>query len=296
MKTVSSVPSAQHRDLLVSAHSNNSAAVWRICADADSAANDCLLQHSADLLPPPAAAVEAAEAIFLSVDVPNAAPDRAFFSTSAGELCAFDLRTQQQTDRFQAHSLEAWTCAAQTNSSVVFTGADDALIKGWDLGCRSPAHTIKWYVALSFPVRGFYFGRHSAGVCALQMHPSDPWLFASGSYDGTFALWDRRSLARPVGSSETGGGVWRIRWSSAADCSASSQQTESMTIWTACMYNGFHAFHIAAHKDIASSDSVCLPEFTAATEAVAYGLSLQEKSGLLGTCTFYDGIFRLWRK
>lgn len=108
--------------------------------------------------------------------------------------------------------------------------------------------------------------------------------FVSGAYDNSVALWDKRSLRRPVCNGNLGGGVWRVRW-------ATHSQNPNR-LWAACMYAGFHAFDIGVEgfnlREVSNS------AFTAPTNSIAYGLSVHPTLPLLGTCTFYDACFKLW--
>jgi len=129
---------------------------------------------------------------------------------------------------------EAWTCcfAPRSRGSVLFSGADDGLLKAWDL--RVP------HRATGAPGGGGGGGGgvasaelaavcgatcHGAGVTALACSPADEHQLLSGSYDGVVRLWDVRAFGggvgggrrpRPVAESlALGGGVWRLRWDGA---------------------------------------------------------------------------------
>ena len=120
-----------------------------------------------------------------------------------------DLRvTQEATD---AHSLEAWAVAFATKDAfhgsgrdVVFSGADDAQLKAWDVRA-----------GLDAPAMRFRDGKtHGAGVTCVAPSPHDPHVLATGSYDDVVRLWDARAANRPVAvaSCRLGGGSWRARW------------------------------------------------------------------------------------
>ena len=120
-----------------------------------------------------------------------------------------DLRvTQEATD---AHSLEAWAVAFATKDAfhgsgrdVVFSGADDAQLKAWDVraGLDAPAMRFRDWKT------------HGAGVTCVAPSPHDPHVLATGSYDDVVRLWDARAANRPVAvaSCRLGGGSWRARW------------------------------------------------------------------------------------
>jgi len=62
-------------------------------------------------------------------------------TTDKGNLIVVDATTYQKIYTQQAHSLEAWTVANDLrNPNILFTGGDDALLKGWDL--RSPEQSL----------------------------------------------------------------------------------------------------------------------------------------------------------
>ena len=116
-------------------------------------------------------------------------------------------------ERERAHDLEAWAVAfAHPRSSIgsnggsfIFTGADDAALKGWDLRAglhRSPPAFVN-------------SGAHGAGVTCVAPSPHDPHVVATGSYDDKVRLWDCRRVRQPLETCEgvdCGGGTWRLRW------------------------------------------------------------------------------------
>ena len=121
-----------------------------------------------------------------------------------------DLEVTCETET--AHDLEAWAiafalphcCAATSNpGALLFSGADDAAFKGWDLragGLERPTFVNR--------------RAHAAGVTCVSPSPHDPHVVATGSYDDNLRLWDVRMMSRPVEmtSVNCGGGVWRCRW------------------------------------------------------------------------------------
>jgi len=142
--------------------------------------------------------------------------------------------------RWPAHELcgqpsEVW-CAVFNpwDSNTVLSGADDCIVKRWDLRCCPPsspsppsapssAFTAARAVdSSSTLLAGAVKGKHDAGVTSLAFAPSHthPHVFASGSYDGTVRLWDLRKLSgggvgksmNPLAEAQVGGGVWRLKW------------------------------------------------------------------------------------
>ena len=119
------------------------------------------------------------------------------------------LRVTQETDA--AHDLEAWAVAFASRDAfhgsgrdVVFSGADDAKLKAWDVRRD-----------LDAPVMRFVDSKtHGAGVTCVAPSPHDPHVLATGSYDDVVRLWDARAARKPlaVASARLGGGSWRARW------------------------------------------------------------------------------------
>lgn len=115
------------------------------------------------------------------------------------------------TEKSDAHSLEAWACAFANplsfhggGNDVVFTGADDARFKAWDVR-----------VGNGEPVLAFSDKKtHMAGVTCVSPSPHDPHVVCTGSYDDVVRLWDVRFCDKPrlVTHTKLGGGSWRARW------------------------------------------------------------------------------------
>lgn len=173
-------------------------------------------------------------------------------------------------ERWLAHSYpgggtpaEVWCVAAPPQSwpssaaspSVLWSGADDALLKMWDLR--------------SLPRPQGVCREHGAGVCSIAFHPQREHLVATGSYDQmlrvraagdivtadiidarshhrlrrestldppvsmprlTFSplqIWDARKMKSPLAAQDTGGGVWKLKWrtGSHADATADAGST-----------------------------------------------------------------------
>jgi len=105
---------------------------------------------------------------------------------------------------------------AEGQSSLLYTGADDALLKAWDLrgDLARPVHTVR---------------HHGEGVCHVALCPDDAHSLSTGSYDDLARWWDSRALGRgPVQELDLGGGVWRVRY----------HPTRAGFALAACMYNG----------------------------------------------------------
>ncbi|RLN11000.1 hypothetical protein BBJ28_00019078 [Nothophytophthora sp. Chile5] len=179
-------------------------------------------------------------------------------------------------------SISAWIVAFNCHDpNVLFSGADDAVLKGWDLRQRNDAGAFS-------PI--FKNARqHSMGVCSIQFHPHDDRLVAVGSYDEQIGVWDHRNMTRPLATYAAGGGVWRLKWHPAPN---------RKLLLTACMHNGFHVLAL-------EPDKAKLREVAGYNrhESLAYGVdwwqhpaSLQAAAPVVGSASFYDHAFHLWRQ
>lgn len=159
----------------------------------------------------------------------------------------------------EGHTLEAWTVSFDLHQChLLHSGGDDARWIGWDLRTAQRAFTCSW---------------HSAGVCSIQPHSSDPNMIITGGYDKLAALWDRRSLRAPIRTSSAKSGVWRLRWHPSGD----------MRVLAACMYDGFYVFNMDTGEAISKYDP----------DALSYGCSwIDERTA--ATCSFYNRQVQIW--
>lgn len=232
---------------------------------------------------------------------------------------------------FKAHSfapgfapevwIAAWNCH---NDSLFCTGAEDGVLKHWDLraGCSSPACKVK--------------EAHSgSGVTTCQWHPTREHVFATGGYDDYLRLWDSRMPKEETGSFNAGGGVWRVKfcppWLSdslakGAGCGAKGGAPQDL-IAAACMRGGCHVVQTAgcapaAAAEVSASSKGAKPSvredegagvvqvgsYTGhPSESLAYGIDWlpsveggkseegAKPSALrFGSCSFYDREFHVW--
>ncbi|KAJ1663320.1 hypothetical protein IW140_005098 [Coemansia sp. RSA 1813] len=194
------------------------------------------------------------------------------------EFAESRLETQ---NRWQAHDLEAWIAAFDYwNTSVVYTGGDDARLKAWDMRMDPTG---------GLPVLNSR--RHEAGVCSIQSNFHRPNLLATGSYDENVLIWDTRSMRKPLAEHNMGGGVWRLKW----------HPQNSSLLLVAAMYNGFHVLDVSADVDSAQADIQPHISFMD-HRSIAYGADWcqahdsNDSGWLIGTCSFYDRIVHLWRQ
>ncbi|KAJ3248858.1 Diphthine methyltransferase [Chytriomyces hyalinus] len=208
-------------------------------------------------------------------------------SQSNGNLSVLELNASCLAEKttFNAHAFEAWIAAfdAWNAPSLLYSGGDDSLFKGWDLRA---GHAFE----------RFKSRKHSAGVCSIQSNPHREHILATGSYDEHVLIWDTRSFKQPIADHHTeGGGVWRIKW----------HPTNAYRMLTASMHSGFHVIDFSGGEHTAD-------EFTASNTvtvytdgehgSLAYGADWSfvapvenESDYLKGSCSFYDHSFHLWR-
>ncbi|KAI8613451.1 WD40-repeat-containing domain protein [Chytriomyces sp. MP71] len=203
-------------------------------------------------------------------------------SQSNGSLVLLDLDTATGTmterESWNAHGFEAWvaTFDAWSPTSIVYSGGDDCILKGWDL--RSGMATER-----------FKSRKHSAGVCSIQSNPHREHILATGSYDERILLWDTRSFKQPLADHHTdGGGVWRIKW----------HPYNPYRMLTASMHAGFH---VVDFDDAFRNGETHIVYADGEHGSLAYGADWSwdtPKEGqdlLKGTCSFYDHSFHLWQ-
>ncbi|CAN0492027.1 unnamed protein product [Ectocarpus sp. 12 AP-2014] len=219
----------------------------------------------------------------------------------------------QEIEPWHAHALrggaptEAWIsffrrpeCAGEDGASFVVSGADDAVMKGWDLRAgggsngTSPAFVCK--------------GQHGAGVTAGQWHPTLPHIFVSGSYDESVRIWDARTIREPVSCTPTGGGLWRLKWHPDPD--------RGNLLLAACMHAGMrvldtgmginHPLGHGSQSSLAGNEELEVPKGILAKytrhASMAYGADwcllptmLRSRRAVIASCSFYDSLFCLWQ-
>ena len=218
----------------------------------------------------------------------------------SGELEVLD-------EQESAHDLEAWAVAWAHPKSVlggdfIFTGADDAAFKGWDLrgglDASSPAFVNR--------------RAHGAGVTCISPSPHDPNVVATGSYDDRVRLWDVRMFVRPVeicDAMDVGGGAWRLRWHPERRALACAAMGGGVAIveWSGCE-SGVESGKVGDESSDEGADASVLPEIDSGTlrtvcaydghGSIAYGADWGWKRGgeedVVVSCSFYDKGLHVW--
>lgn len=145
-------------------------------------------------------------------------------SQSDGSISLLDISNEiKEVVNWSAHSFEAWIAAFDYwNTSIVYTGGDDCLFKGWDTRSSGPSFVNK---------------THDAGVTTIQSNPHKEHQLVSGSYDEYVRIWDTRYLGRgePLLKFHVGeGGLWRLKW----------HPTDGSKLLAACMHDGFRILDV----------------------------------------------------
>lgn len=186
---------------------------------------------------------------------------------------------------FGGMDIQVWIVAFNAwDSNSLLTGGDDCKLKAFDL--RTGA-TPTWVSSA-----------HSEGVCSAQWHAELEHTFATGSYDGTVALWDARNRKTPLAQQAQGGGVWRIKWHPA----------HPNLMATASMRGGFHVidWELAKESSAASAEVKSERVYWGHTpkceekqiDHLAYGVDWVLPAGgsawAVGSASFYDASFHVW--
>ena len=197
-----------------------------------------------------------------------------------------------------------------SSSWMIASGADDGLVKFWDIRSLPTTTTTNEYAPVPRPA--FQLSNwFEAGVTCLKHHPRRPHIVAIGSYDETVALCDVRYVscssnkATPLCRTTVGGGVWRLKWHPLVD--------ESLLV--AAMHGGCRILHV---HDQSTTDwwdqdqrTDALPQLHVTREfcqhqSLAYGAdwlvnptttTTKRKNTTMdvaASCSFYDQSVYLW--
>ncbi|KAI9292840.1 WD40 repeat-like protein [Neoconidiobolus thromboides FSU 785] len=198
-------------------------------------------------------------------------------SFSDGSLSVIELNPDtlkgQIKYRWLAHSLEAWiTGFNYHNTNVVYSGADDALFKSWDLRLLDQYTGDEDIVKSSTAV--MTNKSHMAGVCSLHSNPNRENYIATGSYDETVRIFDTRKLKVPVSEINVDGGVWRVKWHS----------TNPSQLIVAAMHDNNNEFSIQNS----------FMDHTSIAYGVDWSYNPTNNQQLIGSVSFYDHSMYLW--
>lgn len=210
-------------------------------------------------------------------------------SLSDGSVCVIKVAEDgelRKTRQWTAHDLEAWIVGFDCHTpTTMFTGADDAKLKGWDLRAGPAAPTF-----VNSKV-------HEAGVCSIQSHPTVEHCLATGSYDEQLRIWDTRTMKRPLSTAHVGGGIWRVKWSPDPACAGQ--------VLTACMHAGFAVLEY--NHDAGKFEGEIL-RHTGGHTSLGYGVDWQWRKAaaegrggnfgmnlpVVGSASFYDHRLEVW--
>lgn len=135
----------------------------------------------------------------------------------------------------------------------MYSGADDGLLKLWDLrvGVERSVLTNR---------------SHESGVVFVSLKGDQ---LLTGSYDENLRLWDERSLKAPVRETSVGGGVWSV------------ERRDDGRLFVAAMYGGWLAL---------SDDLTVLHADQDIGKGLLYGVSakLATSDSIVAVCTFND--------
>jgi len=180
-----------------------------------------------------------------------------------------------------AHKLEVWCVeASPADPHLVFTGADDSCLFGWDLR-EAPA------AAPALANRR----AHEAGVTALACDPLDTHRLASGSYDERVRLFDMRALAgTPAAESDRlGDGAYQLAWHPAWPG----------TLAVAAMRSGFPLLRCCAAGGLREVGRYAADAPEGTHGSLGYGVSWRrspagDSSWMAASASFYDRSVHVW--
>ncbi|CAF2727936.1 unnamed protein product [Rotaria sp. Silwood2] len=192
-----------------------------------------------------------------------------------------------------AHEYECWTSIwDKHDSNIIYSGADDTLLKIWDIRDYKQAIHIN--------------RKHTMGICSILSNESNQYEFLTGSFDEYLRQWDKRQMNQPLKEIKLGGGVWKIK----------PHPLNPNILLCACMQNGFVIvdlktsiilYNYKEHESLAYgcdwqyNDSMnqitelmddCMNEETTTTMCNKKILS----ESLIASCSFYDKTVHVWKQ
>lgn len=172
-------------------------------------------------------------------------------------------------ETIEAHKFETWVTRFNNyNSSIVYSGADDNLLKGFDTRTNKPIFSIK---------------EHTAGVTSIEQSNWTEYHLFSGCYDGCLNSWDTRNMTNPISKSKFEGGVWRLK----------CEPFGKPLILASLMHDGFKLI-----KMDGNFNSTILAQYDE-HNSLAYGADwcriMNGNKYTIGSVSFYDHLLCLWQ-
>jgi diphthine methyl ester acylhydrolase len=223
----------------------------------------------------------------------QASNNYAVISDQQGCLSICDLDSSNGlrfSQSWSAHDYECWTCAwDQFDSNIVYSGADDNLMKIWDIRNYQQAIHIN--------------RKHTMGICSIVSDDRNDQQFFTGSFDEYLRLWDKRQLNEPLKMIKLGGGVWKIK----------PYPNNKDILLCACMQNGFVIVdmktstiqcHYQQHGSLAyGCDWQRMDSVNQLTDLLDDCMNVESNENhtnsfdcLIASCSFYDKTIHVWQQ
>lgn len=176
----------------------------------------------------------------------------------------------QLEQNIKAHDYEIWSVLQdRSNENLVYSGADDCLLKQWDL--REPKCVSQCSL-------------FQGGVCSIvsphnELNNFTEHQLICGSYDEKIYVLDKRNMKRSLQESKKlNGGVWKIK-----------PNKKRNLLLCACMHTGVHLVNATSLESELYYDKHGLNN-------LAYGCDWQfDSDDLIATCSFYNHDLRVWK-
>ena len=199
---------------------------------------------------------------------------------SKGTLNVIDAKNMLLNAQFNAHEFEIWSVyMCRHDNNIVYSGADDCLLKMWDLRDTERAKLkCSLFDGGVTQIQGPYYYSSNGGSLIKNFNENN---LLCSSYDEQIYVLDKRNLKNFIKKSKKlGGGVWKMR------------VNEDNLILCACMHTGVHVVDL---KDLESK----LYYDKHGLNNLAYGCdwlkTRDSKEYLTATCSFYNHELRVWK-
>ncbi|KAF8250079.1 WD40 repeat-like protein [Wilcoxina mikolae CBS 423.85] len=180
---------------------------------------------------------------------------------SDGGVAVVDLEVRRVRDSYTPHTLEAWTCEFSTDGKRLYSGGDDSLFIGWDLGAGMEVVRSRR-------------SAHGAGVTAILAVEGGEVL--TGSYDEVLRVWDLRGRMQAVDETGLGGGVWRLQ---EIGCSG--------RLLASCMHAGSRVVDMGKGLEVVARWEE--------NKSMNYGSHVHaDAPNVVASCSFYDKRVCIW--